>query len=391
MSPRVAFVPAGHQPILPWHGLGECPDGRWGLLEDEAWLAAEAAGEIELLYLSHPDFLHATRRLDAEQVAAAVLRRRRVFSADLPTQALGEVALGVSRVVAALPGGPASVGIAVDLLTALASFTTVPRLMHTSPLVLVDYLREGDAEIIAELESPSLRAAGGFDPDGAERAARRRFALDLGKIAAQRGQTGKDRFLPFVDLSRTYFVTPADPTAKQRARFQGDPVRDWRDGILLPWPERLAGDVKARGHQMKVIFPATGPFLGALEECTKAQLDIELADRLAAPGYPAYLNQRRLEQVVLRTAAQLIVGADPELGPLLSAQARQEVACLPAWLARDVAGSLAVTDVNAELRAIVATATLLARLCRLHNRPGVADRVEALARALSHVAEEVRN
>jgi len=391
VSTRVAFLPAGRTPVPGFRDLGESPDGRWGLLDDEAWLGAEGAGEIELLYFSHPDFLHAMRGLEADQVAEAVLHRRRVFSARLPARALGEVALAVSRTIAMLPVGPKTGEIVAELLTAHASFTAVARLERTAPLVLLDYLRTGDARIMAELESPSLLEAGDFNKDGAECETRRRFALDLGTITARHGQTGEDRLLPFVDVVRTYFVTPSDAKAKARANFLGDPVRDWRDGIILPIPERLAIDVKVRGRRMKVIFPALAPFLGALEECTHAQLEIELSERLAAPGYGTYLNQRRLEQAVRRFATHLVVGADAEIGPMLFAQAQTEAACLPGWLARDAGSTLAMADLPAEIDAIVATASLLAALCRAKDHASTADKVEALGRALAHVAQEMRS
>ena len=390
MSTRVAFLPADGKQVPGFHDLGASQEGRWGLLDDEAWLAAADPGEIELLYFSHPDFLHAMRGLDGDQVAEAVLRRRRVFSAGLPSRALGEVALATSHTISMLPVGAQTGEIVWDLLTAQASFTTVSRLAQTPPLVLLDYLRAGDAGIIAELESPTLRAVGAFDVDGVERDVRRQFALDLGQITARHGQTGEDRVLPFVDVVRTYYVTPPDPKARSKARFLGDPVHDWRDGIILPIPERLAIDVKVRGHEMQVIFPALGPFLGAMEECTQAQLAIELSERLTAPGYSAYLNQRRLAQAVRRIAAHLIAGTNPEIGPVLLAQAQTEASRLPGWLAHDVAGTLPISDVSTEINAIVETATLLASLCRRRDNAAVAERVEALGRALSHVAEEAR-
>jgi hypothetical protein len=390
MSTRVAFLPAGRKQVPGFHDLGQSPDGRWGLLDDGVWLATEDPGAIELLYYSHPDFLHAVRGLENDQVAEAVLHRRRVFSANLPSRALGEVALAVSRTICMLPPEARAGEIAADLLTAQASFTAVARYESTAPLVLLDYLRVGDARIIAELESPTLQKAGDFDGDGGERQVRRQFALDLGKITVRHGQAGEDRLLPFVDVVRTYFVTPSDAKTKAEARLFGDPVRDWRDGMVLPIPERLAIDVKVRGCQMRVIFPALGPFLGTLQECTEAQLEIELSERLAAPGYADYVNQRRLEQAVRRFAAHLIAGADSEIGPVLFAQAQTEASSLPAWLAHDVGGTLLMADVSAEIHALVGTATLLAMLCRRKGHGTVADKIEALARALSHVAEEAR-
>ncbi len=395
MTPRVAFVPSTRTQPLRLHELGLTPEGHWGLIDDDVWLGAQAAHEVELLYLSHPDYLHAVRHLDAGQIGEAVLRRRRVFSAALPSQALGEVALAVSRCISAIPVGASTGDVVPDLLAALASFTTMPRLAHTSPLVLIDYLRDGEAEVIAQIESPSMCAAqpagGGLDPDGSEREIRRRFATELGAIAAERDRSADVRFLPYVDVSRTYYVEPANPEVKKRAHFLGDPVRDWGQGMLLPLPERVAADVKVLGHRLTVVFPAAGPFLGALQECTGPQLDVELHERLSAPGLAAHLDQQRLEQAVLRSAALLVAGADAELGPILRAQTELEASALPGWLTHAQGTFSSLSDLPQELAAIVDTATLLAGLCRLKDKPAIAGKVEALGRALSHVAREARS
>jgi hypothetical protein len=131
--------------------------------------------------------------------------------------------------------------------------------------------------------------------------------------------------------------------------------------------------------------------LGALQDCTSAQLEVELAERLADPGLAAYLDERRLQQAALRVAAHLIAGADPELGGLLEAQIQRETSALQTWLARDLSATLPIADVATELRAVVDTAALLAFLCQSRNHAAPASKLEALARALSHVAEEVRN
>ncbi len=52
MSERVAFLPAGARCPVPFAELGAMPDGRWGLVSDQPWLAFEGGDPLELLYLS---------------------------------------------------------------------------------------------------------------------------------------------------------------------------------------------------------------------------------------------------------------------------------------------------------------------------------------------------
>lgn len=389
MSVRVAFLPVGSVSAVHLDELGRIPAGAWGAVDDQPWMATEGSDGLELLYLSQEEYQYAVRGLPPDEIGQAVLHRRKTFSADVPGQALGAVAQRASACLGHLSDDATAAGVRADLLNALASFTAVNRLAQTAPLDLLDFLREGDAEIVAELESPSVRAAGDFDRDGAERETRRRFAAALGQIAASRGQPEKARTLPYFDVERTYFVTPSHSAIEQRAKIVGDPIRAWRDGVILPMPERMASDVRAFGHSVTVLFPASGPFIGALTALTPAQFEVELAERMTSPGFAPYLNARRAQQATLRVAAYLITGADAEIGRVLAEHAQEEASRLGTWLARDAAQAPGLDAMPAKLVAVVEAATLLVTLCRRQGRLAIASKVEALARALTHVVQDV--
>jgi multidrug efflux pump subunit AcrA (membrane-fusion protein) len=171
----------------------------------------------------------------------------------------------------------------------------------------------------------------------------------------------------------------------------GDPVYPWRDGVILPVPERLAGEVEARGHRMTLLFPATGLFLATVQASTPAQLEVALSEHVADSQIAPYLDDRRMQQAVLRVAVQLIAGADAQLGPMLQSQSEAEAAHLGGWLSTAPASRLSMADAAAELRGIVGNAELLATLCKRASRAKVADKVLALGRALGHVAEDMRS
>ncbi len=388
MSARVAFRTADSGSAIPFVQLGQAQTGAWGLVEDPAWLAAQGGDDLELLYLSPSEYEHAVRGLSEKEVERAIEHHRTRFAANVPAQALGLVE---QRALASL-GLPLAdakaLKVRADVLTAVASSTIVPRFAATPPLVLLDYLREGDAEILAELDSPSTRAAGDFDHDGSEREARRRFASACGQIAAHRGQPDKARVFPYFDVERTYFVTPPNSAVLARAKVVGDPTRDWRDGTILPLPERMAAGLE--GHTSTILFPAPGPFVSALGALTPAQLEVELAERMVAPGFAAYLNARRLQQAALRAAVHLIAGSDRELAGALAEQTREEASRIGNWLAQGASETKPGAPPG-DLQATVGTATLLAALCRRWGRPSIADKIEALAQALSPVAEEAGN
>jgi hypothetical protein len=382
---RVAFLPAGARSPVPFAELGSSAAGAWGVVSDEPWLALTGEDPLELLYLSHAEYAHAIRRLSATDLPAAIAHRRGRYASDLPVHAMGSLEQAIRAGVPLAPTHAGGSRIRADLLTALASFTVVPRFAHTSPLDLLDYLREGDAELSAELESLVYEAPGEFDRNGSERKAREHFAMDLGALAAKHGRPEKALALPYFDVERVYFVFPGRADLEARARANREPMRKWRGGLILPLPERAATELAEGNQELLALFPAPGPFMSALAELTPAQLEIEFADRMRAPGFAAYLDSRRIGQALLRTAACLMVGPASDLDTALTAQTQEESIRLSGWL-RPPAASAGTLETA--LAAAIALAALLATLCRRRRRDDVARKLGALAHALSQVIAE---
>ena len=255
MSERVVFRPVGVDGAIPFAELGHAPAGAWGLVDDQAWLAApdDGADALELLFLTRADYLHAVRELSPGDVAQVVDYRRTTFAVQVPSIALGLVELRVRECIGSLDESDVGTRLRGDLLTALASFTTVPRFAGTAIPKLLDDLREGDARIIAELESPSLRAAGDLDPSGDERATRRRFATDVGQLAARRGRPEKARVLPYFALrvdgcgKQGSWRRPRIPSTSRRCIFEAGSscrspseasARSKQTGIAQRWYSR---------------------------------------------------------------------------------------------------------------------------------------------------------
>ena len=385
MSERVAFLPAGVPSPVPFAELGGSPEGRWGLVSDQPWLALQGNDPLELLYLSRTDYEHAVRRLPAAGLAAAIAHRRNRYARNLPTRALGTFEGAIRASLALVKDRPAGSRARSDLLTALASFTVVSRFVHSKPLDLLDYLREGDAELMAELEAMAREEPPGFDPDGSERETRRRFATAFGQVAATRGRPEKAKILPYFDVERVYFVVPGLPELEARAMACHDPMHKWRGGLVLPLSRRQTPELIAQNQQFLVLFPSPGSFVSARIELDPGQLEIELAERTESPGFADYLDARRVGQAILRTAVYLLTGTDAELNAVLAAQTRQEAELLGTWLRSSAAvpGQARVALVTA-----IGHATLLAALCRRRQDEDTAGTLDALARAVSHVIAE---
>lgn len=386
MSERVVFRPSGTESAIPFTTLGQVPGGAWGIVDDQAWFGASGGDSLELLFLTRADYLHAVRGLSAQDLGPLVENRRRTFASQIPGIALGVVELFVRQWIGALGTGDSDAGVRGDLLTALASFTTVPRFADTAVPTLLDHLREGDARIIVELDSPSLRAAGDLDPNGDERATRRRFATDIGTAIARPGQPeARSRVLPHVDIERAYLLTPVPADIEEAAHSFHDPAMHFRGGLIVPIPEREIPQLVHDGHEATVVFPTRGQLSGALAGMTDAEIGREVNERLRVPGFGAYLRALRLQQATLRTAAWLIAGGDVGILGLLAEQVREETSKLGSWLAFGApspnAGSVAATSTAA-----LDAATFLVALCRLRGELTRAGGLEALARALSQIA-----
>jgi hypothetical protein len=389
VSARVVFIPGGTPISFLTTELGRGTAGTWGVVQDESWLAAGAAGDpLELLYLSPADYQHAVRGLAPAEIEAAVDRRRTTFASQLPSLALGLVELQLRGSFALLGATPRQQQACGDLLVALASFTAVPRFSAVAPAALLQLVCEGDAQIVAELDSPSLQEAGDLDPTGEERATRRRFASEAGALLARRGADAGGA-LPYFDVERVYLITPVPEDLEAAAHSFHDPVERFGAGLLLPLAERNAGSLVADGHQLQVVFPTRGQFMGTASALTAAQRTVELNERFGAPAFVPYLAALRVQQATLRAAALLITGADAELAVLLGRHHAEEAARLGPWLASGAPAPAPGTTARGSLGSTLETATLLIGLCRQRGLLARTGGLEALARALSHVIDRL--
>jgi hypothetical protein len=386
MTDRVVFRPADAAVPVPFTELGRAQAGAWGLVDDQAWLAAgERGNPLELLYLSAADYQHAIRGLASEELPAVVARRRTDFSAKVPTFALGLVEMQLREVFPLLGGSPVDTQTSADLISALATFTAVPRFSGVAVRKLLQFVREGDARIMAELDSPSLQAFGDLDPTGQERAVRRRFAIEVGNLLAKRGDPDAARGLPYADVDRVYLVTPAPTDLEAGLHALHEPLAHFRGGLALPFSERRASELGAPG-EVRVLFPTSAQLLSALSNLTPAQLDVELTDRLSAPRFGPYVAVLRIQQATLRAAVYLIAGTDQELATALAAHLREEAGSLGPWLARaDRAPSSEVTA-RGRLEDALLTARALGDLCRLRGQLDRTGSLEPLTQAISAIA-----
>jgi hypothetical protein len=385
MTDRVVFRPADAAVPVPFTELGRTQAGAWGLVDDQAWLeAGERGNPLELLYVSAADYQHAIRGLASEELPAVVARRRTDFSAKVPTFALGLVEMQLREVFPLLGGSPVDTQTSADLISALATFTVVPSFLGLTARKLLNYVREGDAQIMAELGSPSLQECGDLDPTGEERAVRRRFAIEVGNLLATRGDPDAPRGLPYADVERVYLVTPATPDLEAGAHALHEPFAHFRGGLAVPFSERRAGELGETG-EVRVLFPTSAHLLLALSNLTPAQLDVELADRLSAPQFGPYLSALRVQQATLRAAAYLITGTDQELAAVLGRHTREEAASLGPWLARADRAPPPGATARGYLEDALTTARLLMGLFRVRGQLELTGPLEPLTQAMSAI------
>ncbi len=241
-------------------------------------------------------------------------RRRTDFAAKVPAFALGLVEAQCREVFPLLTGSPADTQTSADLVSALATFTVVPRFWGVAVGKLLHFLREGDAR--SWPSSPRRRCScwGTWIRPARSAPSRRRFAIDVGRLLATRGDPDAARGLPYADVERVYLVSPAPPELEASAHAMHEPVAHFRNGLAIPFSERQAGELGALG-EVRVLFPTSGQFLSAMSNLTPAQLEVELADRLDAPQFGPYVAALRVQQATLRTAVYLLAGTDQELAP----------------------------------------------------------------------------
>ena len=122
---------------------------------------------------------------------------------------------------------------------------------------------------------------------------------------------------------------------------------------------------------------------------TPAQLEVEVSERLDSPGFVPYLRGLRLQQATLRTTVRLIAGHDAEIEELLAAHLPEEISKLGTWLAIGAPAHPPGAAVAA-LRSVIDVATFLVAFCSRRGVLSEAGGLDALNRALSHIAGESR-
>jgi hypothetical protein len=383
MTARVCYRPAGKNVAIAFEELGHDGGGAWGIVDDAAWIATPGAVVLELLYVSRAEYEHAMRRLPPAEVALAIQHRRKTFWRRFDQEALGLVQRAIRDAINRAGDDGAGLRLRGRLLGVHARFVDLDRLRESDVAGRIHVLIQGDATLVAELDSPSMKAIARQDVDGKERALRRQMAKSLS--AFLRGEGGDAHpFWPHVGVERVYAQSPGHPAERTRLFGEDGPRVRWHDRMLSVLPEGQAEELRRASRQLKPVYGSRGELLAANYLLTPAQLDVEIGERIAAPSFTERLQSTRIAQASKREAARMLCDDDAKLAALLAQQVGEEVRQLGAW-GQQPRGP---AEGKQALANAVSLASLLAGL--LVQRKLIADAAElrALGEALKKAAEE---
>lgn len=285
MSTRILYSdPATSQEIasLTYEELGRVDNGVWVACPDETVLSLADRRQPMFLYFDRREYEVAVNALSPTQVQEVIKRRRDRWSFEAMSFVISRL-FDLERVC--LEGAlrladqemTADVEQSLTLLQRLAGLERYEMLPAKAMAVNV---LEGEARLIATLQS----ALDAGLPEGAEGLAnhleqRRKWAMAVSQVVAALGLPEFANALPFATPARAVFVHPAETELAEQLRKEGEPVVNWRDGLVYASTERHLEPERAQGLSVEILYADASEFYGSVESLTKAQLHRDFAAR----------------------------------------------------------------------------------------------------------------
>ena len=379
----VLLIAATIEP-MPHQELARCDGGIVVATDDESALKLlESAPAAQLLYFSLEDYRRAVRDLDAEQIEAAVHKRRERFSADPlahGSRRLLELERRVLTCAAASAGDQEPLRRMEAALAGMRTISTDPIWDDAELTAVLMALLDAESKVVAELQGPAAPLA----VDGESRM-RRDFASPVMSYLTAQGQNGYDRGLPSAGVIRALSIDPADEDLLSYLELSREPFVRWQGAVVTPWPLWKVDNLEARNKTLTTMYASTNEFLYDAYNLSEAQLHRELAMRAGADeefrttDLARHVNKLRVESALVRgTAAQKAEESAPALGRKLDGQSRPEVRTLSAALSRHPSWASAQTleDSEAHARAkerVIEEARFLAGLAETMGRPDLSE------------------
>ena len=405
MNKRVVFSRRRfHDPVagLPFEELGDLEEGRWGLLPDEALLAAASRGrKLPLLYFSPEDCTHAVRKLDPPAVSGVIRKRLGFWSPQALDQGMDLVYRSERQclVLSALAAAADTAQVQFwfkhleSSLELLAHITGAGRYLALKPVDMLILLLRGEARLIEENRAMEGTGWSGNDSVLRELAkksvqAGRNRASALCAAIAGLGRSEFGGALPFIEVERVFSIRPFDGDLASALEARDVPFTECLDGLVAVWPLRSTERLTDKGGAARVVYFSRGEFIEDLNDLTPEQMARDVQQKLdegyeaSCPAFLEFLHELALEQALLRRNVLSVV--DP--GTALEIQLREQVleetkdlrtrlAQTPPWFNRDrIQAAEAVALLRSIHQKVERDAALLEELARHARRAGLSSR-----------------
>ena len=339
---------------LPHREVLRLDDGVVAAVPDETLMELFAnAAPPSLLYFSPESYDDAIRGLTAEEIEEAVGKRRQAWAAsplgDATKWINGRLRACLTLAALVRQEAEGALAAAIDAhvdsgLALMSDLITQGLYDDGDPAVMLEFALEREARLMEELAAAqSAPEEGTLDLEPWKRESTLRTSQAEAISRALVALTGDQDagVLPFIDLNRAYFITPADDGVMTTLRGGSLLFVSWKEGVVADWHARESDLFRSNGEAPKVLYLDVSDFFEDVMELTQAQLGLAFERRAAwgkeewTRSWGEHLNGERLYLNLLKRAFRSqLEKSDAELASVLREQIAWEAAALMGELAR---------------------------------------------------------
>jgi hypothetical protein len=298
---------------LPHREILRLDEGVVAAVPDETLLMLFAnTAPPSLLYYSPESYEDAVGGLNSAEIEEVVRKRRQAWAgapfADATQWIYGRLRACLTLAAGSRQEAEAATTSAIDAhvesgLELMSDMVTQSLYDDSSLAFMLDVALEREAKLVEELADARNDLDNGtvdLGPWQQEGTVRASQAEAISRKLSALREDEHAGVLPFIDLSRAYFITPRNDEIMTSIRGGSLLAVSWKEGVVADWHTREIDFLQNHGEASKVLYLDVSDFLSDVMEMTQAQLNLAFERRSSrsaedwSRSWGEHLNGERL-------------------------------------------------------------------------------------------------